>query len=68
MQQLKACSICLVTLKIQGVTKVLHLEEIETADQILPRLSMKTEVPIETASLSNPKRGTPGKDVIVQTR
>ena len=45
-----------------------YLEETGTADRILLRLLVKIEVPIETASLSNPIRGTPEKDMIVQTR
>ena len=67
MQQLNVCSICLVTLKIWDVNKVLHLQEIKIVDQILLMLLVKTDVLVETASLSNPTRERPVQNTIIQT-
>ena len=66
LRQLNACFICLVTFKRQDVIKTLHLEETETVDRILPKLSVEIEVPVETASLPSQIQGTTGKGPIIR--
>ena len=67
MQQLIVCSTCLVTLKIRDITEVLHLKKLEIVDRILSKLSVKTDVLVETASLPNLARGTTDEDTMIQT-